>query len=154
MFEYRQATFAEVEEIYALIAGYAAQGVMLPKTHSVLYETIREFVVAIEPESGRLVGCGALHTTWDALAEIRSMAVHKDFHRRGIGAAIVKKLLDEGRACGVRKFFTLTYQPAFFQSLGFKTVTHKSLPAKLWADCINCAKFTACDEIAMTLEEN
>ena len=48
MFKYRQATFADVEEIYNLIAGYASQGIMLPKPHNILYETIREFVVAEE----------------------------------------------------------------------------------------------------------
>lgn len=154
MFKYRQATFADVEEIYKLIAGYASQGIMLPKTHSVLYETIREFVVAVERKSGKIVGCGALHTTWANLAEVRSMAVDKNFQRKGIGGEIVRELLIEGRRIGVKKFFTLTYSPKFFQSLGFKTVPRESLHQKTWRDCLNCSKFPNCDEIAMTLEES
>ena len=152
MFRYRQATFADVEEIYNLIAGYASQGIMLPKPHNVLYETIREFVVAEEIAEKKIVGTGALHLTWNELAEVRSMAVHEDYKRQGIGAEIVKKLLEEGREVGVKKFFTLTYSPQFFQSLGFKTTTKESLPHKIWKECIECPKFPNCDEIAMTLE--
>ena len=151
MFVYRKPTFADVDEIHDLIAGYAAQGVMLPKPHNILYETLREFVVA-EDENKKIVGVGALHLTWNQLAEVRSMAVHPDFSRKGIGSAIVRKLLEEGRAVGVKKFFTLTYRPEFFKSLGFELTTKESLPHKIWKECIECPKFPNCDEIAMTLE--
>ena len=151
MFVYRKPTFADVDEIYDLIAGYASQGLMLPKPHSVIYETLREFVVAEEIASKKIVGVGALHLTWNELAEVRSMAVHEDFSRRGLGSAIVKKLLAEGREVGVTKFFTLTYRPEFFKSLGFELTTKESLPHKIWKECIDCPKFANCDEIAMTL---
>ncbi len=152
MFEYRSAKFADVEEIYSLIAGYAAQGLMLPKPYNVLYEALREFIVAVEVDTGKIVGTGALHLTWNELAEVRSMAVHQDYKRQGIGAEIVKKLLEQGREIGVKSFFTLTYSPEFFQSLGFQTTTRESLPHKIWKECIDCPKFANCDEIAMTLD--
>ena len=151
MFIYRKPTFADVDEIYNLIEGYAAQGVMLSRPHNVLYETLREFVVA-EDADKKIVGVGALHLTWNELAEVRSMAVHPDFSRQGIGSAIVKKLLEEGRAVGVKKFFTLTYRPEFFKSLGFELTTKESLPHKIWKECIECPKFPNCDEIALILE--
>ena len=152
MIRYRKATFADVDEIHELIAGYASQGVMLPKPHSTLYETLREFVVAEDVASKKIVGVGALHFTWNELAEVRSMAVDENFSRRGIGSAIVKKLLEEGRAFGIKKFFTLTYRPDFFGTLGFMATTKESLPHKIWKECIECPKFPNCDEIAMTLE--
>ena len=152
MINYRKATFADVDEIHDLIAGYAAQGVMLPKPHSTLYEALREFVVAVDVESKKIVGVGALHLTWNELAEVRSMAVHENYSRRGIGSSIVKKLLEEGQTLGVKNFFTLTYRPEFFKSLGFTTTTKESLPHKIWKECIDCPKFPNCDEIAMTLE--
>ena len=151
MFICRKPTFADVEEIYNLIAGYASKGVMLQRPHNVLYETLREFVVAQDADK-KIVGVGALHLTWNELAEVRSMAVHPDFSRQGIGSVIVKKLLAEGRAVGVKKFFTLTYRPEFFKSLGFETVPKESLPHKIWKECIECPKFPNCDEIAMILE--
>jgi len=150
MFIYRKPTFADVDEIYNLIAGYASQGFMLPKPYNVLYETLREFIVA--ELDGKIVGVGALHLTWNELAEVRSMAIHEDFSRRGIGSAIVRRLLEEGRAVGVKKFFTLTYRPDFFKSLGFEETTKESLPHKIWKECIDCPKFANCDEIALTLE--
>ena len=152
MFNYRQAKFSDVEEIYNLIAGYASEGLMLPKPHNVLYEALREFIVAEEVETKKIVGTGALHLTWDELAEVRSMAVHEEYTRKKIGAEIVKKLLIEGEKVGVKKFFTLTYKPEFFQSLGFKTVPRETLPHKIWKECIDCPKFSNCDEIAMILE--
>ena len=154
MFEYRHATFADVEEIFALINGFAAEGLMLPKTYSALYELLPEFVVAQDSDSGKIAGCGALHCTWNALAEICSLAVSKDFQRRGIGGEIVKLLLSDGRKLGVTKFFTLTYNTPFFGSLGFKIVPKETLPQKIWGSCINCRFFPNCNEIAMTLEEN
>ena len=152
MLSYRHAKFSDVEDIFDLISGYASQGIMLPKPHNVLYEIIREFVVAEDSETKKVIGCGALHMTWNEIAEVRSMAVHPDFKRQGIGGEIVKKLLIEGKAIGVKKFFTLTYAPEFFQSLGFITVDKDSLPHKIWKECIECPKFPNCDEIAMTLE--
>jgi len=149
LFNYRSAVFADVEDIYNLIAGYAAQGLMLPKPHNVLYENIREFVVAVEVETEKIVGTGALHLTWNELAEVRSMAVHPDYKRQGIGAEIVKRLLLLGEEVGVKKFFTLTYSPEFFELLGFRVTTRESLPHKIWKECIDCPKFANCDEIAM-----
>ena len=152
MLNYRHAKFSDAEGIFDLIAGYASQGIMLPKPHNVLYEIIREFIVAENSETKKIVGCGALHMTWNEIAEVRSMAVHPDCKRQGIGAKIVKKLLEEGKNVGVKKFFTLTYAPEFFQSLGFKVVDKETLPHKIWKECIECPKFPNCDEIAMTLE--
>ena len=149
MFEYRHATFAEVEAMFTLINDFAAEGLMLPKSYSTLYEILPEFVVAVEVETGKVAGCGALHCTWAELAEIRSLAVSKDFQRRGIGGEIVKLLIEDGKKLGVKKFFTLTYNTDFFASVGFEIVPKETLPQKIWSDCLSCPKFPNCDEIAM-----
>ena len=148
---YRKPTFADVEEIYSLVAEYAKDGLMLARSRNTLYETLRDMVVA--ETNGNVIGVGALHITWDAMAEVRTMAVSPDYTRQGIGADIVRRLLDEGRAMGVKKFFTLTYQPGFFQTLGFVTVSKDKLPQKIWKECIDCPKFPDCDEIAMLKNE-
>ena len=149
--KYRKPNFDDIETIFTLINDYAAEGIMLAKSRSTLYETIRDMVVAVDEED-KVVGVGALHVTWNELAEVRSMAVNRDFTRHGIGAEIVKRLLDEGRAFGVKQFFTLTYKPGFFQTLGFRTITKEELPHKIWRECIDCPKFPNCDEIAMILD--
>ncbi|MCI6100085.1 MAG: N-acetyltransferase [Veillonellaceae bacterium] len=149
---YRKATFDDIEQIFAIVNDYASDGVMLARSRNTLYETLRDMVVA-EDEQGTIVGVGGLHILWDRLAEIRTMAVSPRLTRRGIGAEIVKRLLEEGRKIGVTKFFTLTYKPGFFQTLGFHTVTKETLPPKVWKDCIDCPKFPNCDEIALIREE-
>ena len=149
---YRKATFDDIEQIFAIVNDYASDGVMLARSRNTLYETLRDMVVA-EDEQGTIVGVGGLHILWDRLAEIRTMAVSPCLTRRGIGAEIVKRLLEEGRKIGVTKFFTLTYKPGFFQTLGFHTVTKETLPPKVWKDCIDCPKFPNCDEIALIREE-
>ena len=45
----------------------------------------------------------------------------------------------------------LTYVPGFFKSFGFKRVDRKTLPHKVWTECVKCAKFPDCDETAMVL---
>lgn len=151
--KYRKATFDDVEAIFALVNDYAGDGVMLARSRNTLYETLRDMIVA-EDETGAIVGVGGLHLLWDRLAEVRTMAVSPRLTRRGIGGEIVRRLMAEGRTLGVKKFFTLTYKPGFFQTLGFHTVTKDALPQKVWKDCIDCPKFPNCDEIAMVkLEE-
>ena len=46
----------------------------------------------------------------------------------------------------------LTYVPAFFHKLGFKTVPMETLPEKVWGVCIKCYKYNKCDETAVLLE--
>ena len=146
--KYRKATFDDVEAIYALVSDYATDGVMLARSRNTLYETLRDMVIA-ENDEGEIVGVGGLHLIWDRLAEIRTMAVSPKMTRQGIGAEIVTRLIDEGKVLGVEKFFTLTYKPGFFQTLGFRTITKEELPHKVWKECIDCPKFPNCDEIAM-----
>ena len=149
-FTYRKPNFGDIEDIFTLINDYAAEGIMLSKSRSTLYETIREMIVAVD-ENDKVIGVGALHVTWNEMAEVRSMAVHRDYTRHGIGAEIVKRLIEEGKSFGVKQFYTLTYKPGFFQTLGFHTVTKDELPHKIWRECIDCPKFPNCDEIAMIL---
>lgn len=151
MIEYRKPKFSDVEGIYELVMDYASDGQMLARSRNVLYETLREMIIAVE--NGKVVGVGALHILWAELAEVRSVAVHRDMKRKGIGRNIVLRLMEEGRAFGVKKFFTLTYQPDFFKSLEFNIITKNELPHKVWKECIDCPKFPDCDEIAMEHDE-
>lgn len=148
MMIYRKAKFDDIEAIFNLVSNYASQGIMLQRSRNSLYETLRDMIVAVS-DDGEVVGVGGLHIIWDRLAEVRTMAVSPKMTRHGIGAEIVKRLIAEGTELGVEKFFTLTYKPGFFQTLGFETITKEELPHKVWKECIDCPKFPNCDEIAM-----
>lgn len=144
----RKARITDIVQIQRLINDYAHQGLMLPRSLSLLYESLRDFVVA--EEEGKVVGTAGLHILWRDLAEIRGVAVEPGFTGRGIGKAMVENLRAEAAALGIPQVFVLTAQPDFFARLGFTTVTKESMPQKVWKDCINCPLFPDCNEVAMT----
>jgi amino-acid N-acetyltransferase len=146
----RKAKMADVPKIQSLINSYADQGLMLPRPLNMIYEGLRDFIVA--ENQGEIVATGALHVVWQDLAEVRSMAVAPTAAGKGFGRKLVETLLDEARALGVTKVFALTYQPGFFTKCGFFIVSKEALPHKVWKECINCPKFPNCDEIAMERE--
>lgn len=43
----------------------------------------------------------------------------------------------------------LTFNPVFFEKLGFVAVDKAMLPHKIWADCIHCVHFPDCKEQAL-----
>jgi amino-acid N-acetyltransferase len=143
----RKATVMDVKAIQSLVNTYADSGQMLPRTLNELYEHLRDFNVY--EENGSLVGVCALHVSWDRLAEVRSLAVHQDRIKHGVGTALVRQCLAEAAELRVEHVFVLTYQAGFFRKLGFTDVDKKELPHKIWTDCLNCVKFPDCDESAL-----
>lgn len=146
----RKAQISDVKPIQRLLSHYANRGDMLSRSLSELYESIRDFYVAVDGDE--LIGCSALHIVWEDLAEIRSVAVSEDAGRKGVGSRVVQACIDEAKSLGLRRLFCLTYKPDFFARFGFTIVDKAQLPHKVWGDCIKCPKFPDCDEIAMVLD--
>ncbi len=142
----RSAILPDAEAIRALIDAHTGDGTLLPRSLPELCENIRDFVVV--EDRGVVVGCGALHLYGEHLAEIRSIAVEPAARGRGAGHALVRALLREALRQQVDCVCVFTRIPAFFAPFGF-TVTHETLPDKLYKDCRRCARRHACDEIAM-----
>ena len=99
-----------------------------------------------------VIACGGLHVLWEDLAEVCSLAVREDLRKQGLGRKIVMACVDDCRILHLKKVFSLTYQAAFFERIGFHEVDKGVLPQKIWADCVHCAKYPDCDETAMFLE--
>ena len=70
----RHARVADVPAMAALINDYAEQGVMLHRSHAELYESVRDFQVAVD-EAGALRGVAGLRVMWSTLAEVYALAV-------------------------------------------------------------------------------
>ncbi len=145
----RRAHVDDVEQIASLINSYAAQGLMLPKTETQLYNNLRDFIVA--DVDGSIVGCAGLKITWRDLAEIVSLAVAPEWQGRGLGRRLCEPLIEDARALGIPTVFALTYQVEFFAKFGFEIVPKTTLSQKVWQDCQFCPKQECCDEIAMIL---
>jgi len=146
----RKATINDIKRIQELINFYAKKDQMLPRSLNELYENVRDFFVY--EKDGKIIGCAALHVTWGDLAEIKSLAVVEMRQKQRIGTSLVKAAFEDAKKLNVRRIFALTYVPAFFEKHGFKKVSHRNLPRKIWAECINCVKFPDCDEIALVID--
>lgn len=143
----RKAVMHDIPPILDLINGYAAKGVMLPRTEFEMSEAIRDFTVVLSGE--KLLGCGALHFYSPALAEIRSLAVSEHAKTLGVGRKLVGALVREAQEYELDAAFAFTYVTQFFEKVGFHIVERGALPLKAWKDCLRCPKFQACDEIAV-----
>ena len=143
----RKAHISDIKEIQKLVNEFARKEQMIPRSMNELYENVRDFVVAEEKDG--IVGACALHVLWDDLAEVRSLAVKKEFQKKGIGRKMVRSCIKEAKGLGIKRVFVLTYQPEFFKQLNFKDTDKASLPQKIWGDCIRCPKFPECDEHAL-----
>lgn len=146
-FLHRKARLSDIPGLLRLINGFAARGIMLPRTELEMAENIRDFTLI--PHEDKIVGCGALHIYTAQTAEVRSLAVDPAFQKHGVGARIMDALEREAKAFDLHAIFAFTYVPGFFRKMGYREVDRGELPLKAWKDCLKCPKFQACDEIAM-----
>ena len=121
---------------------------MIRRSLGELYESIREFFVAID-DRGKLVGCAALHVFWDDLAELKCLAVDESAQGRGIGRLLLDACWDAARELELTTVFTLTYVAEFFEKCGYGRIEKAELPHKIWNECVRCPLFPSCTEIAL-----
>lgn len=116
----RPAKTSDVKGIRKLIDTYAPQRRILSKETVTLYESVQEFVVAVD--GNEVVGCGALHVLWEDVAEVRTVAVNEDLRGKGVGHQILELLITRAEAVGVKKLFCLTFETEFFGRHGFNEI--------------------------------
>ena len=116
----RPAKTSDVKKIRAIVDTYAVERKLLSKETVTLFESVQEFVVA--ESDGEVVGCGALHVLWEDIAEVRTVAVVKQMHGKGVGHLILENILAKAKEVGVKKVFCLTFETKFFGSHGFKEI--------------------------------
>jgi len=139
-----------VGSIHTLISYYAEVDKMLFRSMADIYENLQIFKVA--QDNDRVVGCCALKVIWADLAEIKSLAIEQTYFGKGVGKALVSACLEEARNLGLKKIFTLTLVPEFFEKIGFTRADKKTFPMKVWSDCAQCPKQDHCDETALVVE--
>ena len=145
----RDAVIEDVPAIRDLINMHAEREKMLFRSMANLYTSLRDFMVC--DQDGKVAGCCALAIIWSDLAEVRSLAVHPDWQKRGIGRLLVEQAVARAEKLHLPRVFTLTLEAGFFEKLGFTRVSMDQLPHKVWSDCVYCPKKDHCDEIAMQL---
>ena len=150
--EIRPAKPSDVPAIAALVAQYAQQGLMLPRSPEAIRAGLDDWQVAVA--GGKLLACGSLVDYTPALSEIRSLAVAESAQGRGLGSALTRALIQQGSGRGVARLFALTRAAPFFLRLGFQLSDKEQFPEKVWRDCAMCPIQDRCDEVAVVLDLN
>ena len=148
----RKAKIKDIKAIHWLLQEYGSKGELLPRPLTELYDHLRDFSVFVDDKEDKVAGCCALQFCWEDLAEIRSLAVHPDYLGKKIGSRLLEEALSEAKSFNIKRVFTLTYRPEFFEKYDFVRIDRSELPLKIWGDCLLCVKFPDCDEIAMMKE--
>ena len=109
--------------------------VLLGKDLVVLYESVQEFIVAVD-DAGEILGCGALHVFWEDLGEIRSLTVAPDKKNLGIGHSLIEELEREARELGLTRLFCLSFEVDFFESHGFSVNDDETVDPAVYAELV------------------
>ncbi len=144
----RPARVGDVPAIYELIRTFADRKVMIRRSMGELYESIREFLVAVNDEN-RVIGCVALHVFWEDLAELKCLAVAEDAQGEGVGRQLVDACWAAALELELDSVFALTYAVRFFESSGYHQIDKAELPHKIWNECVRCPLIPNCQEVAL-----
>ena len=130
----RRATTGDVRAIRDLVQPLSDARVLVAKEAVAYYEGLQEFRVA--EVDGSVVGCGALHVLWDDLAEIRTLAVADGCRGRGVGGALLDRLVDDARDLGVDRLFCLTFEVGFFTRHRFGVIQGTPVAPDVYAELL------------------
>lgn len=145
---FRKAKVKDAVEIYNLLDNESKKGKVLKRSLNEIYEKIRNFWIC--EKDGQVIGICSLEIIgWQDLGEIRSLVVNSKYRNKRIGEKLVLSALEEAKLLGIKKVFILTFIPEYFKKLGFKAISMKKLPHKVWSDCIDCVYFPNCKEEAL-----
>lgn len=130
----RPAKTSDIKKIREIVSHYISERRLLAKETVTLYESVQEFSVA--EVNGEVVGCGALHVLWEDLAEVRTVAVKKDFHGKGIGHQLLENIINRAKEVGVKRIFCLTFETKFFGAHGFNEIQGTPVEPEVYAQLL------------------
>jgi amino-acid N-acetyltransferase len=126
----RRAARTDTGQILELVAHYAAQGLMLPRSFDQVAARIDNYVVVTD-NAGRVIACAALEEYSPSLAEVSSVAVAPSHQGKGLGSQVVLGVERLARARDIEELFALSLTDNFFLSLSYKLTTVSRYPEKL-----------------------
>lgn len=146
--EFKKAKLKDIPLMQDMVKPEVESGAILPRSDDEIATAIRSYTLAYEGDE--LIGYAALKIYSQKLAEVRSLVIKSEFRAKGVGSALVRKLLEEAKDYEIQSVFALTYRDKFFINLGFEIIDKDELPSqKIWADCIKCKHFPVCNEVAV-----
>ncbi|MFH0977282.1 MAG: GNAT family N-acetyltransferase [Spirochaetota bacterium] len=144
----RQANVSDTDNIYSILITYSVEGTIIERTRVDIKKNIDKFFIA--DIKNNIAGVISYYHYSDKLIEVRSLAVKKEYYKKGIGSALLNKLINSLLTDFPKaKIFALSYHPLFFKKSGFIEVIKDSLPEKIWKDCKKCENQHNCGETAL-----
>jgi amino-acid N-acetyltransferase len=119
----RPADARDIPGISDLIDPFVDEGKLLERTFDEMNDLLPHFFVAVtvvEHDGVEIiVGCAALEIYSRKLAEIRSLAVHRDYQGYGIGRKLVEACVERAKERGILEVMAITSSEGFFKTCGF-----------------------------------
>ena len=148
----RTARIGDAAAVHRVIAHYAGEGLLLPRTEAEIREHIARFLVLVEKrgKEEKVLGCVALEPYGPDLAEVRSLAVAPEARGggRNVGDRLMKAAMDTARRRKIARLFAVTHRPDFFSRYGFTPGPRQGVPEKVERDCVGCPKERKCTLVA------
>jgi N-acetylglutamate synthase-like GNAT family acetyltransferase len=145
----RTARAGEASRIHALVQDHLEEGRLLPRQLGELERRLPRFVVAAAGD--RVRACAELAPLSRAVAEVRSLVVHREVRDQGLGRRLVHALTRRARVEGYDTLCAFTHGAGYFVRLGFTIVPHHWVREKIVADCQACPLFRTCGQHAVVL---
>ena len=123
----RKATQADVPHILALINQNL--DTLLPREQGEVDSLVESFFVY--EKDRRIIGCSCLEVYSKKIAEIRTVAVDKEFRNQGIGSELINAALEDGKKRNIYEIMVVTSSVNFFAGLGFSTCMNEKY-AMFW----------------------
>jgi amino-acid N-acetyltransferase len=111
----RRAAPHDIDAILSLIDANTDR--LVPREGGEIRQLIDSFWVA--DEDGEIVGCCCLEVYSPKIAELRSLAVRDSHRRRGIGAELTARAVEEAKRRGIPQVLVVTSNREFFERLNF-----------------------------------
>jgi N-acetylglutamate synthase-like GNAT family acetyltransferase len=114
----------------------------------------RDFVIAVEEDSGEKAGFGRLriHTGDDEeVTELTSLGVLEAWRGQGVGAHVIERLVEQASDQDFDVVYAFVENPEYLQQFGFEPAEDESLPAVLSTRLENKRADVTPDAIPMIL---
>lgn len=123
----REARPDDIGALVALIEPMEQEGILVHRPRELLEREIDRFTIM--EHDGIIVGCAALYTQADDVAELACLAVHPDHREWGYGELLMKRIEARAKKAGIKRLFVLTTRTAhWFVERGFRLATVDELP--------------------------
>lgn len=108
----------DIEAISTLNNRFASAGLTLERSPAFVAAHIDDYRV-VRDDDGHVIACVCLDDYSPSLVELVSLAVDPRFHRRGLGAELVRSAVELAAKRGYPEIFAVSFADDLFRRAGF-----------------------------------